>query len=110
MSDLAISAQGHMPARHDRQALQQAAEQFEGVFVGMLLSSDPNSAIGEGPLGNSFASQRYRELFNQAISEHAAGSFGIADMLVDELSVRSSSKSTNLDHRAASPAAPTDAS
>lgn len=73
-------------ARDSSAALEQVAEQFESLFIHMMLKS-MRSTTGEGGLADSEHSRFYQEMFDQQISVDLAKrrQVGIADMLVQQL-------------------------
>ncbi len=67
-------------------ALEQTAEQFESMFIHMMLKSMRTTTSGEGVF-DSEQSQFYQEMFDQQISIDLAKKrqVGIADMLISQL-------------------------
>ena len=90
MTDLALTAAGHLPDAHApvEARLRQAAKGFEGVFLRELFKGLENEDAEGGLVEDSAASQQYKQLFHGALSEEAAGGMGIADIVYKELSAR----------------------
>lgn len=78
-------------SRHDDQgALRQAAEQFEAIFMNMLLSSmrKANEGFEAEGLMNSQTTKFYRDMHDNQLATELAqnGSLGLADLMVQQLS------------------------
>jgi Rod binding domain-containing protein len=87
--DLAITPTGALPSTAPAdQRLKQAAAQFEGYFLGEILKFAEPEPGEEGLMDGDGASTTYRQLYHGALAEQAAGSLGIADLLMQELSTR----------------------
>lgn len=71
-------------------ALTEAAQQFEALFIGMMLKSARQASLGEG-LGDSSGTRQYMELMDQQVAMDMArgGGFGFADMIVNSLAANS---------------------
>jgi flagellar protein FlgJ len=69
--------------------LQAVAEEFESLFMNMILKSmrSANRAFSEGNYFDSFESKMYEDMMDEKLSSHLSGSrsLGIADMLVRQL-------------------------
>ena len=74
----------------EKAALRQAAEQFEAIFFGMLLSSmrKANEAFEVDGMMNSQTTKFYRDMHDSQMSTELAknGALGLADLLVQQLS------------------------
>ena len=68
-------------------ALRQVAEQFEAIFMQMMLKSMRDANFGD-PLFDSNQSEFYQGMHDQQLSLHMSqtGGMGLADMLVQQLS------------------------
>ena len=70
-------------------ALRQVAEQFESIFLNMVLKSmrAANEAFAEDGYFNSQQSKLYRDMYDQQISQNLTkgNGIGMADMLVKQL-------------------------
>jgi peptidoglycan hydrolase FlgJ len=73
-------------AAHNPQALRQAAQQFESLFVGMVLKSMRQADFSD-PLFGSDQASMYQDMYDDQIaSEISKGrGLGLADMLVQQL-------------------------
>lgn len=71
---------------NDTETLRKVAEQFESLFVHMLLKSQRAANFGD-PLFDSNALDTYRDMQDQQMSMELSksGGFGLADMLVQQL-------------------------
>jgi len=71
---------------NDAETLRKVAEQFESLFVHMLLKSQRAANLGD-PLFDSNALDTYRDMQDQQMSMELSkqGGFGLADMLVQQL-------------------------
>ncbi|WP_306520363.1 flagellar assembly peptidoglycan hydrolase FlgJ [Rheinheimera sp.] len=71
-------------------SIKQAAQQFESVFMGMLLSSmrKANESFGEDNPLNSQATEFYRDMHDSQLSTELSkkGALGLADLMVQQLS------------------------
>lgn len=71
-------------------ALRKAAEQFEAIFVGMLLTSmrKANAAFEADGMMNSQTTKFYRDMHDSQLATDLAqsGSLGLADLMVQQLS------------------------
>ncbi len=76
-----------MANRRSKQALREVARQFESVFLKMMLKSMRDASFGD-PLFESENSAFYRDMYDHQLSLELskAGSIGLADMLVRQLS------------------------
>ncbi len=76
--------------KDEKAALRQAAEQFEAIFFGMLLSSmrKANEAFEVDGMMNSQTTKFYRDMHDSQLSTELArnGALGLADLLVQQLS------------------------
>jgi len=70
-------------------AVRQAAQQFESVFMGMLLSSmrKASAPMEEGNPLNSNATGFFRDMYDNQLATHLSksGSLGLADLMVRQL-------------------------
>ena len=90
MTDLSVSRAGAMNQQNSdhEQKLQQAAAQFEAIFINQLMKQGKAFGNDEGAIfGNSPAERNFQELLNNALSEGAAGGIGISDTILDQLRV-----------------------
>ncbi len=84
-------------------ALRQVAQQFESLFLGLMLKSmrDANAVFEEDSLFNSGESKFYRDMYDQQLSLSMAhskqGGVGIADALYRQMSASYGDKLTNAD-------------
>jgi Rod binding domain-containing protein len=88
MPDLSITSEGRLPGLHadPRQRLEQACRQFEQAFLTILMKRED---LDDDPLlDGDPATRQYKDLLNSGLSEKAAGSLGIADLLMRELGTR----------------------
>jgi flagellar protein FlgJ len=76
--------------KDEKAALRQAAEQFESIFFGMLLSSmrKANEAFEVEGMMNSQTTKFYRDMHDSQMATDLAqkGALGLADLLVEQLS------------------------
>ena len=81
-------------------ALKQVAQQFEAMFVHMLLKGARDSALAEDVLGGD-RNDVVHDLYDQQMSLHLSkqGGLGIADMLVQQLGGQTSAKPATRQHR-----------
>ncbi|CAM3895396.1 flagellar assembly peptidoglycan hydrolase FlgJ [Rheinheimera salexigens] len=79
-------------------ALRQAAEQFEAIFVSMLLTSmrKAGAAFEADGMMNSETTKFYRDMHDSQLATDLAknGSLGLADLMVQQLSPTAHKKST----------------
>lgn len=73
-------------AAHNPQALRAAAQQFEGLFIDMMLKS-ARAANFKDPLFGSSQQRFYQDLYDQQLSMQLSKThtFGLAEMLVQQL-------------------------
>ncbi|MCH8493152.1 MAG: rod-binding protein [Idiomarina sp.] len=65
--------------------LRQAAEEFEAVFIGMMMQS-MRDATGKSELFDSSQTQQMQGMYDQQLSRHlATRGMGLADQLVQQL-------------------------
>jgi len=71
----------------DKAKMEEAAEQFEAVFLQQMINSMWNSVPNEGLLSGGNEEAFYRDMFNQALSEEIASSqsMGLKDMILKEM-------------------------
>jgi peptidoglycan hydrolase FlgJ len=71
---------------HDPAALKLAAQQFEALFLEMMLKSMRDASLGDGIL-DSDAGNLYQDMFDKqvAVSMSAKGSIGITEMMMRQL-------------------------
>lgn len=71
-------------------ALREAAQQFEAIFLNMVLGSmrKANDVFAEGNMLNSRYGKMYRDMHDQQLTSELSsqGSLGLADMMVKQLS------------------------
>lgn len=80
-------------AGQNAQQLRQAAEELEGLFLGLLLKS-MRSTVGEGGLfKESTDTKMYKDMFDQEVGRSLArrGGIGLADMIVRDQVLREAS-------------------
>lgn len=72
--------------RDQKGALEQAAKQFESLFIHMLLKSARQASFGDSLFGSN-QMDTYKDMFDQqlAVSMAQSGETGIGDMLVKQL-------------------------
>ncbi len=79
-----------LPRGESEEALRAVAEQFESIFVNMMMKSmrDSNAVFEEGSLTSSNEQKFYRDMFDQQLSLTMASGrgVGLADVLVRQLS------------------------
>lgn len=84
--------------KDEKAALRQAAEQFESIFFGMLLSSmrKANEAFEVDGMMNSQTTKFYRDMHDSQMATELAqkGALGLADLLVEQLSPALGKKSS----------------
>ena len=90
-SDLRLAARDNSP-----EALEEVAKQFEAIFIQMMLKSMRDASIADG-IFDSDQTELYMGMFDQQISLELAArkSFGIADMMVKQLSENIESQKNN---------------
>lgn len=74
-------------AEHDPNgSLREVAEQFESIFISMMLSTARESIV-DGGLFNSGTLKTYQSMFDQEISVQLSkgGGLGLADLIVQQL-------------------------
>lgn len=78
-------------ARDDPAALAAAAEQFEALFIGMMLESARDASLAAGVFDNS-QTRQYLELMDQQVALDLAksGGFGIGKLLLEQLGASAS--------------------
>lgn len=74
--------------KNDPQALREAAEQFESIFLGMVLKSmrEANAVFEQDNPLNSRYSKMYRDMYDGELSKSLSGNLGLADLLVEQFS------------------------
>jgi len=82
-------------APEDEATLRKVAAQFESMFTQMLLKAQREASMGD-PIFDSSSMDFYREMHDKQLSVQMSesGGFGIADMLVAQLSKKSGQPST----------------
>lgn len=74
----------------NKEALQQAAEHFESIFINMMMKSmrKANAVFEEGNPMHSNTTKFFRDMYDQQIATDMAskGSLGLADIIVQQLS------------------------
>ena len=87
LADLKLAAKG---ASHS-EALKEAAEQFEGLFIQQMLSA-MRKTVPEDGLFSSAEEGTFRDLADQQLAQDLAksGDFGIAEALIRQLERRTS--------------------
>lgn len=81
---------------NDAESLRQVAQQFESLFVQMMMKSMRNTLPGSSMSGGA-AEETYQSLYDQQLSLSVAkgSGFGLADMLVRQLQRGSTDGATN---------------
>ncbi len=81
MAELRLAAQNHDP-----QATRETAEQFEALFIQLMLKSMRDAGI-KSELFNSSQMDRYMELYDRQIALDMArnGGIGLADVMVEQM-------------------------
>lgn len=76
--------------------LRQAAEAFEAVFLRQVIGSMRQAKIGEDLFGSS-ASDQFRDMADARLADNMAsqGSFGIAELLLQQFGRGGASAATN---------------
>lgn len=97
----------HQAAEDPQQALRQVAEQFEALFMNMMLKSMRDASMGDA-LFDSQAANTYRDLMDQQLATDLASKrgIGIADMLVRQLSGHLPAAASGRERMAARPETP----
>ena len=77
-------------------ATREAAQQFEAVFIQMMLKSMRAASVSEGGIMDNDQSRMYLDLFDQqlALSMAKQGQMGLADQIVKQLGGESASQQT----------------
>ncbi|MDO6718407.1 flagellar assembly peptidoglycan hydrolase FlgJ [Psychrosphaera sp. 1_MG-2023] len=74
----------------DKEALKQAAEHFESIFINMMLQSmrKANAAFEEGNPMHSNTTKFFRDMYDQQLATDMAskGSLGLSELIVQQLS------------------------
>jgi flagellar protein FlgJ len=74
------------PANNDPEALKTVAEEFESIFMNMMLKSmrSANRTLSEGNYFNSFETKMYEDMLDEKLSVELGrnGGLGIADLLM----------------------------
>lgn len=82
------------------EAIRAVAEEFESLFMNMMLKSmrSANRVLSEGNYFNSFESKMYEDMLDEKLSVDLSkhGSLGIADLLVRQLSNKSTDRAYDL--------------
>ena len=82
----------------EKAALQEVAQQFEQIFLGMMLKSmrDANASFGEDNPFNSDNTRFFQDMYDQQLTLELAGSggMGLADVMVRQLSQHSDVRTT----------------
>lgn len=111
-SRFALDVQGfeslkRQAATNPDESLKAAAEQFEAIFIGMMLKSMREASPGGGLLQSS-QGDMYQGMLDQQYSQHLAGKgVGLADMLVDQLRTANTAPAGEQIPRAAASTLPT---
>jgi len=92
-------------SKNDEQgALRQAAEQFEAIFMNMLLSSmrKANQAFEVEGMMNSQTTKFYQDMQDSQMATELAknGSLGLADLLVQQFSPQTAKSQANANSQA----------
>lgn len=83
LSSLKEKVKGNTP-----EAMREAAKQFEGLFINMMLKSMRNATPDSGLLNNQ-AQKTYTSMYDQQISQNLANrGIGLADMMVKQMMAR----------------------
>jgi peptidoglycan hydrolase FlgJ len=96
-----LSSLRHQARRQSPEAIREAAQQFEAVFIQMMLESMRAAGASEGGILDNDQSRLYQELFDQQIALDMArqGRLGIADLVARQLGA----EETNTPPRPTSP-------
>jgi Rod binding domain-containing protein len=83
----AAAAQPAAPAIDRNSRAYKAAQDFESVFLGQMVSQMYTGLDAQGPFGGGFAEQTYRSLLYQELGRQmsAGGGVGIADAVYAEM-------------------------
>ena len=69
--------------------MHKAATQFEAAFLQQLFQQMEDNPIDDEPIfGGDSATNQFKSLYHQGLSEQAAGSLGVSEMVFKELSAR----------------------
>jgi|GEM_PF-4570232 len=81
----------------ERQRIEAVAKNLEGVFLRSLLSHARavDMSDQEGPFARSAAGDQFQELLDAQFADNAAGSLGIAEMVVRQLAAPTSTNSAS---------------
>ena len=82
--------------RHEESALKETAQQFEAMFLQMMLKT-MREAVPRSGFMDSDSVKTYESMYDRELSLHLAqkNSIGIADMLVESLSQKNNNKAGN---------------
>ncbi len=109
-TDFSHLAELRRQSRQDDIALEEAAKQFEAMFLQMVLKQMRQASPGD-PIFDSDRSRFYQEMHDKQLALHLSegGSVGIADMIVRQLGGRigTQERSHSLDDYRATPVAAT---
>ena len=90
-----VVAEGSSPARlaiaqSEASRARDTAQEFEGVFIGMLLKAMRSSVASGGLFKNGTETQTYREMFDQEVGRKIAksGGIGLAQMILRDQALR----------------------
>lgn len=88
-----LSGLRHQARQQSPQAIREAAQQFEAVFIQMMLKSMRAASVGDGGILDNDQSRLYHELFDQqvALSMARQGRLGIADLVARQLGAEEAS-------------------
>jgi flagellar protein FlgJ len=83
----------HQARQQSPEAIREAAQQFEAVFIQMMLKSMRAASASEGGILDNDQSRLYHELFDQqiALSMARQGRLGIADLVARQLGAEEAS-------------------
>lgn len=83
--------------KNDPKALKQTAQQFEGIFIGMMLKSmrDANKVM-KSEMGNSSEMNTFQDMYDKELTVEMSkrNSLGFADMIVKQLSQKTTPPNT----------------
>lgn len=82
-----LSRLKHTASQSPEKGLSQAADQFEAVFLQMMLKS-MRDAIPQSDLLNSNATDTYTSMLDKQWAQKLSGDIGLSDMLVEQLQGR----------------------
>ena len=90
MTDLSLTQAGALRGRGtpEELKLKKTTEQIEGHFVKEMFRAAKSQGGLQSDLLASSASDRFQELFEEAIGEYAAGNFGVGETLYRQLAQR----------------------